>query len=55
VRSFQTSRPCSSREIARLSTVRHDRRGFASSVWVEIMDTAGLFDQEKDLKLVISS
>jgi hypothetical protein len=31
-----------------------DRRTFAPPVWVGIMDTAGLFDEEKDLQLVIS-
>jgi len=29
-------------------------RSFASPVWVGIMDTAGLFDEEQDLQLVIS-
>ena len=31
-----------------------DRRTFAPPVWVGIMDTAGLFDEEKDFQLVIS-
>jgi hypothetical protein len=31
-----------------------DRRTFAPPVWVGIMDTAGLFDEEKDLQLAIS-
>jgi hypothetical protein len=29
-------------------------RRFAPPVWVGIMDTAGLFDEEKDFQLVIS-
>ncbi len=32
-----------------------DRRSFAPPVWVGLMDTAGLFDDEKDFRLVISS
>lgn len=35
--------------------LQHDRRSFASPVWVGILDTAGLFDEEKNLQLVISS
>ena len=31
-----------------------DRRRFAPSVWVGLVDTAGLFDEEKDFQLVIS-
>lgn len=31
-----------------------DRRRFAPPVWVGLMDTAGLFDEEKDFQLVIS-
>lgn len=31
-----------------------DRRRFAPPVWVGLMDTAGLFDDEKDCQLVIS-
>jgi hypothetical protein len=34
--------------------VPDSRRNFASSIWVGMMHTAGLFDQEKDLQLVIS-
>lgn len=32
-----------------------DGRQFAPPLWVGIMDTAGLFDEEKDLQLVISA
>jgi hypothetical protein len=32
-----------------------DSRRFATPVWVGIMDTAGLFDEEKDFQLVISA
>ncbi len=31
-----------------------DRRSFAPPVWIGILDTAGLFDEEKDFQLVIS-
>jgi hypothetical protein len=31
-----------------------DSRRFAPPVWVGFMDTAGLFDEEKDFQLVIS-
>jgi hypothetical protein len=31
-----------------------DRRRFAPPVWVGLMDTAGLFDEEKNFQLVIS-
>jgi hypothetical protein len=33
--------------------VQTDSRSFASPVWLGIMDTAGLFDEEKDFQLVI--
>ena len=29
-------------------------RSFASPAWVGVMDTAGLFDQDKDFQLVVS-
>lgn len=35
--------------------VQLDSRRFASPTWVGMMDTAGLFDEEKDFQLVISS
>ena len=35
--------------------LQYDRRGFASPVWVGIMNTSGLFEEEEDLRLVISS
>ena len=31
-----------------------DSRSFAPPAWVGLMDTAGLFDEEKDFQLVIS-
>ena len=31
-----------------------DSRSFASPAWVGIMNTAGLFEEEEDLRLVIS-
>jgi hypothetical protein len=34
--------------------LQYDRRGFASPVWVGIMNTSGLFEEEEDLRLVIS-
>jgi hypothetical protein len=34
--------------------VQVDSRSFAPAVWLGILDTAGLFDEEKDLQLVIS-
>lgn len=35
--------------------VQYGSRGFAPPVWVGIVDSAGIFDEEKDLQLVISS
>ena len=34
--------------------LQYDRRHFAVPAWVGLMDTAGLFDEEKDFQLVIS-
>jgi|GEM_PF-3718420 hypothetical protein len=34
--------------------VQYERSGFARPVWIGIMDTASLFEEEKDFKLVIS-
>lgn len=34
--------------------VQYERSGFACPVWIGIMDTACLFEEEKDFKLVIS-
>jgi hypothetical protein len=34
--------------------VQVDSRSFARPVWLGVLDTAGLFDEEKNLQLVIS-
>jgi hypothetical protein len=34
--------------------VQVDSRSFAPPVWLGVLDTAGLFDEEKNLQLVIS-
>lgn len=34
--------------------VQYESRRFASPVWVGIMDTAGIFDEERHFQLVIS-